>query len=325
MRRSPRTMYRSRSFSLASTQRTPNMLFSVSSTVIGYDFCGRVLSVPSGSKFSKGDIVAGYTPSGIGRSSRYGTHQAHCYCPEDIIFKVPSHLPESHAAALTVVAMTAADTVYNIFKLPLPASPAVHSRSIIIWGASSSVGICTLQFLMASGCQNILVAASPSRHELLRSLSATHTFDYNSLTVEADVVAAVQALGEGSVSHALDAAGTFTQPSSADMLARAVDSPELYWQVPPNLMAHFKCPWPRLRTSGASSHPARRNPLVYLVTQNGTGMLGRLWNGLPSTTILKFCCHQWKLWKSLPRKLCTKSSRSGNQGEDLAIGLSASP
>lgn len=204
---------------------TKHAHLGIRSTVIGYDFCGYVLSVPSGSKFSKGDIVAGYTPSGMGRSSRYGTHQAHCFCPEDMIFKVPSHLPESHAAALTVVAMTAADTVYNIFKLPLPTSPAVHTRPIIIWGASSSVGICTLQFLKASGCQNILVTASPGRHELLKSLGATHAFDYNLLTVEADIAAAVQTLGQGSASHALDAAGTFTQPSSADMLARAVNSP----------------------------------------------------------------------------------------------------
>ncbi|KAH3972295.1 hypothetical protein HBI62_021580 [Parastagonospora nodorum] len=204
---------------------TKHAHLGIRSTVIGYDFCGRVLSVPSGSKLTKGDIVAGYTPSGMGRPSRYGTHQAHCYCPEDMIFSVPSHLPQSHAAAITVVAMTAADTVFNIFKLPLPTSPAVHNCPIVIWGASSSVGICALQFLKASGCQNILVTASLGRHELLKSLGATHTFDYNSLTVEADIAAAVQALGQGSVSHALDAAGTFTQPSSADMLARAVNSP----------------------------------------------------------------------------------------------------
>ncbi|KAF1939302.1 NAD(P)-binding protein [Clathrospora elynae] len=197
-------------------------LLGIRSTVIGYDFCGRILSAPSGSNFSNGDIVAGYTPSRIGRPTKYGTHQPQLLCPEDLVFRVPSNLSESHAAALTVVAMTAADAVFNIFKLPLPTTPAVFSSPILIWGASSSVGICAVQFLRASGCQNIFVTASPARHALLRSLGATHVFDYSSSTVVGDIAAAVEALGQGPITNALDAVGTFTTPSSADMVAQSV-------------------------------------------------------------------------------------------------------
>lgn len=198
----------------------------IRSTVIGYDFSGRVLSAPVGSRFTKGSIVAGYTPSGMGRPLKYGTHQNRLVCPDDLVFEVPSNLPESHAAALTVVAMTAADAVFNLFQLPLPTSPADYCRPVLVWGASSSVGVCAVQFLRSSGCQNILVTSSPARHELLKSVGATHVFDYASSTVASEISAAVEALGQGPIGHALDAVGTFTTPSSADLVVQSLSNPK---------------------------------------------------------------------------------------------------
>ncbi|KAF4948340.1 hypothetical protein FSARC_13766 [Fusarium sarcochroum] len=192
--------------------------------VIGYDFCGRVLSSPPGSKLEPNDVVAGYTPTGLGRQSKYGTHQSHLVCPEDMAYKVPENLPETHAGSLTVVAMTAADVIFNLFGFPLPSSPGNHQRPILIWGASSSVGICAVQFAKASGCQNIFVTASPGRHELLGSLGATHTFDYASPTVVKDIIAAVEALGHGSIGHALDSVGV-QSPSSSALLEQCVSDP----------------------------------------------------------------------------------------------------
>jgi NADPH:quinone reductase-like Zn-dependent oxidoreductase len=194
----------------------------IRSTVIGYDFCGTILSAPVGSRFKTGNIVAGYTPSGIGRPLKYGAHQSRLACPDDMVFEVPPNLPESHAAALTVVAMTAADAVFNLFQLALPTAPADYTRPILVWGASSSVGFSAVQFLRASGCKNILVTASPARHELLKRVGATMVFDYATSTVVPDIVAAVEALGEGPISHALDAVGT---SSSADLIVRSVKNP----------------------------------------------------------------------------------------------------
>ncbi|PLB45063.1 GroES-like protein [Aspergillus steynii IBT 23096] len=206
-------------------------LLGIRSTVIGYDFAGRVITpprVPSVSTFNEGDIVAGYTPSGLDRPSKYGAHQDYLVVPDDMVFKVPSNLPEQHAAALTCVVMTAADAIHNLFKYPLPTSAGTSTSPILIWGASSSVGISALQLARASGVQNIFVTASPARHDLLKSLGATHVFDYRSSTVVADIKAAVEALGQGLVTHAFDAAGSSGAPSSADLLSQSVtDSTEL--------------------------------------------------------------------------------------------------
>lgn len=55
-------------------------------TVIGYDFCGHVKQVSNQSKLEVGDLVAGYTPGGIGRNAKFGTHQKFLVCPESMLF-----------------------------------------------------------------------------------------------------------------------------------------------------------------------------------------------------------------------------------------------
>jgi NADPH:quinone reductase-like Zn-dependent oxidoreductase len=95
----------------------------VVNTVLGYDFCGEVV-YGNGTSFSVGDKVAGITPTGVGRPTRYGAHQGYLACPKDMIWRVPDNLPEHHAAGLTVVVPTAADVLFNPFDLPLPNNEA---------------------------------------------------------------------------------------------------------------------------------------------------------------------------------------------------------
>jgi NADPH:quinone reductase-like Zn-dependent oxidoreductase len=180
-------------------------------TVIGYDFCGEVVDAGTTS-FSVGDIVSGMTPTGIGRPSRYGAHQDYLCCPEDMAWLVPGNLPRPHAAGLSVVLATAADAVFNLFGLPLPGDDATTTKedqargALLIWGGSSSVGICTIQLARAAGYREILVTASPERHELLQSLGASACFDYASPSVVTDIRAAVEARNS-EIMYAIDAVG----------------------------------------------------------------------------------------------------------------------
>ncbi|KAF2188557.1 GroES-like protein [Zopfia rhizophila CBS 207.26] len=199
----------------------------ICSTVLGYDFCGRLLRAPRNSKFVPGDIVAGYTPTGIGRPSRYGTHQRYLCCPENLAWKVPDNVPQDHAACLTCVAMTAADVVFNLFGFPLPSEKNVGGVKkpgpMLIWGTSASVGFCTLQLARAVGAHPIFVTASPGRHERLKELGATACFDYASPSVVADVRAAVKEANCGPIRYALDAVGSLDPPSSAELMTKCVD------------------------------------------------------------------------------------------------------
>lgn len=188
-------------------------------TVIGYDFCGRIIKTKEKSEWKVGDIVAGYTPSGVGRQRKYGTHQDYIVCPESMFFKVPENLPQEDAACLTVVTMTAADVLFNHFDLP-PLSQQKRAEkqagSLLIWGGTSSVGICTLQYAVASGCYPIFVTASPRNHETLKKLGATQCFDYSSPTVYEDMHEALKSLGSGPFQYAIDAFGAEPNPLAAD-------------------------------------------------------------------------------------------------------------
>lgn len=193
--------------------------------VLGYDFCGKVLEASSSSTFLPGDIVAGYTPTGVGRLAKYGTHQRYMVCPEDMAFSVPSTVPPEHAACLSVVASTAADALYNILKLPLPQNRgAPNSESqvhgpLLIWGASSSVGICALQLAKASGVFPIFVTASPERHPLLLDLGATCCFDYKSPNVVGEIKTALQKAQCGLVRYGFDAIASLEGEGSGKLLS----------------------------------------------------------------------------------------------------------
>ncbi|KAF3398231.1 Protein TOXD [Penicillium rolfsii] len=214
----------------------------IKSTVIGYDFAGRMVKAPAESHFKEGAIVAGYTPSGIPRSHKYGTYQPQLAVPEDMVFSVPSNLPESHAAALTVVSMTAADALYNLFGFPLPTTPGKYNNPILIWGASSGVGVSAVQFARASGYCNIITTSSPARFDLLKRLGATYTFDYASPTVIADVKAKVEEIGQGPITHALDAVGTIVRPMSSDQVYKIVDENAILACVTMALWRRFQMP-----------------------------------------------------------------------------------
>ncbi|KAJ5556012.1 chaperonin 10-like protein [Penicillium frequentans] len=197
-------------------------LLGVNSTVLGYDFCGKVLKAPFSSTFSPGNLIAGYTPTGIDRPSKYGSHQQYLICPEDMAFSVPANLPPQHAACLSVVFMTAADALYNIFKLPLPQeTPKNHSTGpLLIWGASSSVGICAVQLARASGVYPIFVTASPERHPLLLEMGATRCFDYKAPDVATVIGRALTDAHCDALHYGFDAVGSQGSMSSALLLAQ---------------------------------------------------------------------------------------------------------
>ncbi|KAJ5786623.1 uncharacterized protein N7503_011835 [Penicillium pulvis] len=202
-------------------------LLGIYPAILGYDFCGRVLKAPTGSKFQLGDLVAGYTPTGVGRPAKYGTHQKSLVCPEDMLFSVPSNLPPHHAACLGVVTMTACDALYNIFKFPLPAKNAGANKvsPLVIWGASSSVGLSAVQLARASGIYPILVTASPKHHPLLLRLGATRCFDYRCPHVASNILSALEQERWGPVLQGFDTVGsveTGSGPGSAQLMAECV-------------------------------------------------------------------------------------------------------
>jgi NADPH:quinone reductase-like Zn-dependent oxidoreductase len=72
----------------------------------------------------------------------------------------------------------------------------------LVYGAGSTTGQYAIQLLHAAGYTNIVATASAKHHGFLRTLGATHVFDYSSPTLAADIARAVG--GDGKVALALD-------------------------------------------------------------------------------------------------------------------------
>jgi NADPH:quinone reductase-like Zn-dependent oxidoreductase len=60
----------------------------------------------------------------------------------------------------------------------------------VVYGTGTTVGQYTCQVLRLAGYKTVIVTASPMHHEYLRSLGATHTFDYSSPTLADEVIKA---------------------------------------------------------------------------------------------------------------------------------------
>ena len=220
--------------------------FGVYPAVLGYDFCGKVINNPTNSRFQQGDIVAGGTPSGIDRPLKYGTHQRYLICPDDMAYHVPANLPQHHAACLTVVVMTACDALFNLFKFSLPGKSSVSGepQPLLIWGASSSVGLSALQLARASGIHPILVTASPKNHELLKKLGASYCFDYGSPSVADEIKEVLEKEQWGSISHAFDTIGSMEGLGSAQVMAGCVPDSAKLASVIPQPDPCFQTPFP---------------------------------------------------------------------------------
>jgi hypothetical protein len=90
---------------------------------------------------------------------------------------------------------TAASGLFVQLGLPLPSlSPKPTGRTILIWGGSSSCGSAAIQLAVAAGL-TVATTASKGNSRFVRSLGASHIFDYNDPNV-IDEILKVLRLGD---------------------------------------------------------------------------------------------------------------------------------
>ncbi|KAF5569572.1 zinc-type alcohol dehydrogenase [Fusarium phyllophilum] len=191
--------------------------FGLKKYVIGTEFCGEVLESKTlvSTSFKAGDIVAGVLSGGQNPPLRWGTHQEFMTIVASWAWKVPENLPPQDAAGLSIVGLTAATGLFNDIGLPLPPGVAkgtpdegvaAPEGTLVIWGSATSVGMAAIQFARAARVSSIIAIASSKRHEYLKTLGATQSFDYNDTNVIEKVKSALQSTS-GTI-WALDARGS---------------------------------------------------------------------------------------------------------------------
>lgn len=214
--------------------------FNCRNRVLGNEFCGKVLDSPAVGRFPffPGDIVAGYVDSDKNRPDRYGTHQEYISVPPDWVYRLPCILPPPNAATLTIVTQTANDALFNRFGIPTPYEVTGPTEgTLVVWGGATSVGMAAIQLARASRVTTIVATASPKRHEFLRSLGATHCFDYADKNVADKIKAVLDGSGSGPI-WGFDAIGTVDSPDSQTLLYKSLPREDRVRLVTVLLMGH---------------------------------------------------------------------------------------
>ncbi|KAH2134561.1 hypothetical protein KXV68_009649, partial [Aspergillus fumigatus] len=80
--------------------------------------------------------------------------------------------------------------------------PQGSGQPVLIWGGSSSVGLYAIQIAKYYGL-NVVTTCSPRHHDLVRSLGATHAFDYR----DANVVESIMAATDSKLKYVFDTIG----------------------------------------------------------------------------------------------------------------------
>ncbi|KAH6663467.1 zinc-binding dehydrogenase [Halenospora varia] len=148
---------------------------------LGDGAAGVVVALGEGvSDLAVGDQVFGF----IWRSAKEKAHQEYATVPTYLLGKVPFNTTPQAAVTLPNNLVTAFHTFTADLGLPLPYPlpkdyvPERRDDPILIWGGSSSVGQFAVQILRYYGYRNILTTSSSKHFDMLKSLGATHTFDY---------------------------------------------------------------------------------------------------------------------------------------------------
>lgn len=125
-------------------------------------------------------------------------HQEYVTVPNHLLSKVPENISLEQAVTVPVNLVTVFHTVTKDLELQLPwpkpegYKPEQRNDGILIWGASSSVGIFAVQVLRHWGFENILAVSSAKHHDYMKKLGATACFDYN----DADVIDKINETGK---------------------------------------------------------------------------------------------------------------------------------
>ncbi|TVY76479.1 Dehydrogenase orsE [Fusarium oxysporum f. sp. cubense] len=166
--------------------------------ILGCDVAGIIVAVGSKvQRFKTGDRVIGHAVSLLSQEPKYGAFQHYVAIESGKAAILPDNLPFEKACVLPLAIDTSATGLFSASSdgylgLDWPTLPAKKSdKTVVIYGASSSVGSLAVQFAAASGAY-VIAIASARNFDYCRSCGADEVFDYKDESVVPNVVKAIQ-------------------------------------------------------------------------------------------------------------------------------------
>ncbi|KAK3329981.1 zinc-binding oxidoreductase CipB [Apodospora peruviana] len=165
--------------------------------ILGHDVAGEVVAVgPNVSRFKAGDRVIGHC---VGMSTKRNSDYAFqnlSIVRANMAAPLPDNIPYDQGAVIPLGCSTAAAGLFQdgFLELDLPTTPArtpSSGKTLLVWGASSSVGCNVVQLAVAAGYK-VMATASPKNFGYLKQLGASEVFDRNSATIREELLAALK-------------------------------------------------------------------------------------------------------------------------------------
>ena len=161
----------------------------------GTDLAGEVVEIGPGvsdNRLKVGDRVLSYA-MGYNKqfnTSAKGAFQLYTVCLNHMTSQIPDSMSYEEAAVIPLGATTAACSLFqadqlNLQQPSIPRKPT--SKTVLIWGGSTSVGCNAIQLAVAAGYE-VVTTCSPKNFSLCKRLGAQECFDYNSKTVVSDLI-----------------------------------------------------------------------------------------------------------------------------------------
>ncbi|MDE3121865.1 MAG: zinc-binding alcohol dehydrogenase family protein [Paracoccaceae bacterium] len=189
--------------------------------ILGSDVAGDVVEVGSAvTRFKVGDRVLGHAV-GVEKARNApseGAFQLFTVLLDHMATPIPQTVTYEQACVLPLGLSTAACGLFqsDLLALRWPTAPGSGGgETVIVWGASTSVGSNAIQLAVAAGYR-VIATASPHNFAHATRLGASAVFDYRSPTVVRDIASRLQgdrvagalAIGVGSTGPCMEILGT---------------------------------------------------------------------------------------------------------------------
>ena len=237
--------------------------------VVGSDVAGEVVEAGSGvTRLRPGDRVVGHA-FGVDRSrnrAAEGAFQHYVVLMQHMVSAIPGALSFERAAVLPLTLSTAATGLFqrDHLGLALPAAdPAERAETVLVWGASTSVGSNAIQLARNAGYRAV-ATASPRNFDYVRSLGAAAAVDRRGRAAAEEILDLV---GDGTLAGTL-AIGTGSLVPAVAIASRCAGSGRVA-SAQPGWITRFRSPRarrPGVRVSGIWGGTLKDNevgPAIY--------------------------------------------------------------
>ena len=156
--------------------------------ILGHDVAGEVVEVGASiTRFKPGDRVLAL--------ATHGGFQEYVIGPGNLTSAIPNSLAYEKACVLPLGLSTAAYGLYmkDYLNLQHPTCPpqAKTGKTLVVWGASTSVGCNAVQLAVASGYE-VFATAGAKNFNFVKGLGVSEVWDYRSPTTPAEIIAALK-------------------------------------------------------------------------------------------------------------------------------------